>query len=146
MMKNRGDEPIWAIIHIYMEVAQGNSLCSYLFFFFHTRAWTQGLHLEPLHQSYFCEGFFKIGSQRTICPDWLWTAIFLISAPWVARITGVIHQRLALCSYHKQAKMSFFSFAKLENKREEQVLPGPPQGGLPVEVGKRWRKSMGGWI
>jgi ribosomal protein S26 len=39
--KNRGDEPIWAIIHLYMEVPQGNSLCRYLkqakmsFFFFY---------------------------------------------------------------------------------------------------------------
>jgi hypothetical protein len=28
--KNRGDEPIQVIIHIYMEISQGNSLCSYL--------------------------------------------------------------------------------------------------------------------
>jgi hypothetical protein len=28
--KNRGDKPNWAIIHIYMEMPQGNSLCSYL--------------------------------------------------------------------------------------------------------------------
>jgi hypothetical protein len=40
MKKNRGDEPIWAIIHIYMEVPQRNSPRSYLkqakmsFFFF----------------------------------------------------------------------------------------------------------------
>jgi hypothetical protein len=26
----RGDEPIWVIIHIHMERPQGNSLCSYL--------------------------------------------------------------------------------------------------------------------
>jgi hypothetical protein len=28
MRKNRGKEPIWVIIHIYMEISQGNSLCS----------------------------------------------------------------------------------------------------------------------
>jgi hypothetical protein len=28
--KNRGDEPIRVIIHIYMETSQGNPLCSYL--------------------------------------------------------------------------------------------------------------------
>jgi hypothetical protein len=28
--KNRGDEPSQAIIHIYMEEPEGNSLCSYL--------------------------------------------------------------------------------------------------------------------
>jgi hypothetical protein len=28
--KNRGDEPIQVMIHIYMEIPQGNLLCSYL--------------------------------------------------------------------------------------------------------------------
>jgi hypothetical protein len=28
--KNREDEPIQVITHIYMEMSQGNSLCSYL--------------------------------------------------------------------------------------------------------------------
>jgi hypothetical protein len=31
-------------------------------FFFSTGVWTQGLHLEPLWQSFFVKGFFKIGS------------------------------------------------------------------------------------
>jgi hypothetical protein len=30
----------------------------------------------------------------------------------------------SLCSYHKQTKMSFFSFTKSENRKVEQVLPG----------------------
>jgi hypothetical protein len=30
MKKNRGDEPIGVITHIYMEMTQGNPLCSYL--------------------------------------------------------------------------------------------------------------------
>jgi hypothetical protein len=34
------------------------------FFFCGTGAWTRGLHLEPLHQPYLCEGFFEIGSQE----------------------------------------------------------------------------------
>jgi hypothetical protein len=29
-VKNRGDEPIWVITHIFMEMSQGNCLCSYL--------------------------------------------------------------------------------------------------------------------
>jgi hypothetical protein len=33
-------------------------------FFCGTGIWTQGLHLEPLHHPYFCEGFFKIGSRE----------------------------------------------------------------------------------
>jgi hypothetical protein len=47
------------------------------FFFCNTGAWTQGLHLELLHQ-----------------PFWLRTMILLISASWVARITGMSHQHL----------------------------------------------------
>jgi hypothetical protein len=34
---------------------------SILSFFCCTRAWTQGLHLEPLHQSFYVMDFFKIG-------------------------------------------------------------------------------------
>jgi hypothetical protein len=30
------------------------------FLFFFTGAWTQGLHLEPLHRPYFCDGFFRV--------------------------------------------------------------------------------------
>jgi hypothetical protein len=33
---------------------------------------------------------------QTICPGWLWTTILLISASWVARITGVSHWPPAL--------------------------------------------------
>jgi hypothetical protein len=64
-------------------------------FFFCTETWTQGFHLESLHQPYFCEGFFLIGSHGTIFPGWLQTAIFLISASWEARITGMNHQHPA---------------------------------------------------
>jgi hypothetical protein len=40
-----------------------HSLYIYLFFLFSgTGAGTQGLHLEPLHQPCFYEGFFEIGS------------------------------------------------------------------------------------
>jgi hypothetical protein len=31
MKKNRGKEPIVVIVHIYMEMSQGNFLCSYLY-------------------------------------------------------------------------------------------------------------------
>jgi hypothetical protein len=60
-----------------------------LLFFCSPGAWTQGLHLELLHQPYFCEKFFKIGSLELFAQDWLWTEILLISAFWVARITGM---------------------------------------------------------
>jgi hypothetical protein len=60
-----------------------------------------GLELRPFTLSHstspiFVKGFFEIESCRTICPGWLQTGILLISASWVARITGVSHQRPAL--------------------------------------------------
>jgi hypothetical protein len=66
------------------------------FFFCSTGAWTQGLHLEPLYQPFFCDEVFWDRVSQTICLGWLWTKILLISASWVARIIGVSHQRLAL--------------------------------------------------
>jgi hypothetical protein len=39
-------------------------------------------------------GFFKRVSE-TICPGWFWTMMLLISASWIARITGMSHQCLA---------------------------------------------------
>jgi hypothetical protein len=38
------------------------SFASFFGFFCSTRVWTQGLHLEPLHQPFFGMTFFKIGS------------------------------------------------------------------------------------
>jgi hypothetical protein len=56
-----------------------------------TGAWTQDLHLEPLHQSFFCDGFFQDRVSWTICLGWFPTMISLISASWEARITGMSH-------------------------------------------------------
>jgi hypothetical protein len=39
--------------------------------------------------SNFCDGLFRGRVLRTICLGWLRMVIFLISASWVARITGV---------------------------------------------------------
>jgi hypothetical protein len=43
-----------------------------------------------------CDGFFQERVSWTICPGWLRTTILLISASWVARITGVSHQHPAI--------------------------------------------------
>jgi hypothetical protein len=51
--------------------------------------WTQGLHLKPLHQSFFMMGFFF--ELELSCLGWLQTSILLKSASWVARITEVSH-------------------------------------------------------
>jgi hypothetical protein len=47
----------------------------------------------------------------------------------------------SLCSYLKQAKISFFSFTKSENRRVEQVLLG---GLVPEGERRRWGKGVGG--
>jgi hypothetical protein len=45
---------------------------------------------------FFVMGFFQGKVLGTICLGWLWIAILLISASWVAKITGVSHQHLVI--------------------------------------------------
>jgi hypothetical protein len=66
-------------------------LCSF-FFFCSTRVWTQGLHLEPLHQPYFCEGFIEIGSSELLARAGFEPQSSLISDSWVVKITRMSHQ------------------------------------------------------
>jgi hypothetical protein len=42
-----------------------------------------------------CAEFFWDRVLRTICLGWLWSTVLLISASWVAKITGVSHCCLA---------------------------------------------------
>jgi hypothetical protein len=64
--------------------------------------WYWGLNSGPTpwatHQPFFCDGYFQDRFSWTICLGWLWTAILLISASWVARITDVSHWRLPVFS------------------------------------------------
>jgi hypothetical protein len=64
----------------------------FIFSFWGAGAWTQGLHLShstsPLIL-FFCDEYFQDRASWTIYPGWLWTAILLISASWVARITSL---------------------------------------------------------
>jgi hypothetical protein len=46
------------------ERAAGGKDIYYLFIYFSIGALAQGLHLEPLHQSFFVLGIFKIGSHK----------------------------------------------------------------------------------
>jgi hypothetical protein len=65
--------------------------------FFFLQYW--GLNSGPTPwatpRALFCDGFFQDRVLRTICPGWLSVTILLISASWVARITGVSHWLLA---------------------------------------------------
>jgi hypothetical protein len=87
------------------------------FIFFSTGAGTQGLHFEPLHQPFFCERFFSRWILWTICPGWLRTMILLISASWVARVTGVSHLRPALLWF-----WIFYSVATLKQSDFEITI------------------------
>jgi hypothetical protein len=56
------------LLHEYMPMSHISLYSETFFFSCGTGAWAQGLYLEPLYQSFFCEGLFTIGSCRTICP------------------------------------------------------------------------------
>jgi hypothetical protein len=58
-----------------------------------TGAWAQGHYLSH----FFVMGIFEIGSQELFAQSWPWTFTLLISASWVARITG--HWRPALVPF-----------------------------------------------
>jgi hypothetical protein len=49
-----------------------------------------------------CDGCFQDSISQTISLGWLQTVIFLISASWVARITGISHQYPVCLSYSSQ--------------------------------------------
>jgi hypothetical protein len=60
----------------------------------------------PLH--FYCDGFFWDRVSWTNCMGWLWNVLLLISASWVAWITGVTHQHMApFLSYELQIILQF---------------------------------------
>jgi hypothetical protein len=61
---------------------------------FELRAYTLSYSTSP----FFVMGFFKIVSQ-TVCSGWLQTEMLLVSASWVARITGMSHQHPTECMF-----------------------------------------------
>jgi hypothetical protein len=86
------------------------------------RYWGLNSWLEPLHQCYFCEEFFKIRSRGTVWLGWLRTAILLISAS-AARITGMSHWHPAQGCFLKavwQHTRSFFFFHRQVQEWENQ--------------------------
>jgi hypothetical protein len=48
----------------------------------------------------FCDGFFEIGSHKLFSLGWLQTTILMITASWVARITGMNHWYLATHNFY----------------------------------------------
>jgi hypothetical protein len=69
----------------------------FFFFFFFFFLWCWSLNSGPTPQAtppalFLCDGFFQDRVTGTIHLGWLWTSILLISASWVAGITGMSHQ------------------------------------------------------
>jgi hypothetical protein len=55
----------------------------------------KALYLLSHFASPFCFGYFQHSISQNICPSWVWIAICLISASWVARVTGMKNWHLA---------------------------------------------------
>jgi hypothetical protein len=128
----------FAVLVLSLFLARSLSLGFFFFLFCGTRVWTQSLHLEPLHQPYFCDEFFRDRISRTICLGWLWTVILLISASWVARITGVSHRCLAKfrCFLENRKKPNHFASTYFLCKQSEwwEMRDCTPQGKVKVKV------------
>jgi hypothetical protein len=77
------------------------------------RVWTQGLHLEPLHQSFSRDGSFRDRVLQIICLHWIWTMILLISVSWVARTTGMSHHCPTLKTEDLSTDLSTFYWLHL---------------------------------
>jgi hypothetical protein len=80
-----------------LPVAKGSQYHFFFVFFcffavlgFELRAYTLSHSISP-----FLWRVFQDRVSQIICLGWLWTTILLISASWVARITGMNHQHLA---------------------------------------------------
>jgi hypothetical protein len=55
-------------------------------------SWWQSRHSTSCSTlpDFFCDGYFWDRVSQTICPGWTWTIILLISASWLAKITGQV--------------------------------------------------------
>jgi hypothetical protein len=67
------------------------ALLGFFLLFVCSRVWTQSLHLEH----FFVMGLFEIGSCKLFARAGFEKTFLLISASWVARITGVSHHHSA---------------------------------------------------
>jgi hypothetical protein len=68
------------------------SISSFLLFVFSVLGFELRAYTSNHSTSPFSEGFFWDRVSWIICPGWLQTMILLISASWVARITGESHR------------------------------------------------------
>jgi hypothetical protein len=82
-------------------------------FFFFLWCWglNSGLHLEPLHQPFLCDGFFQDRVSGTICPGWLGTSVLLIVASWAAGFIGWATGTWLVTDIFKNATYRSFLFS-----------------------------------
>jgi hypothetical protein len=89
-------------------IMHGHCLHPFFFYFLWTGIWIQGLHLELLHKLFLVKVLLEIGCLKLLCLGWLWTAILLISAFGVGRITSVSYQHPLSFHFVDDAKDFFF--------------------------------------
>jgi hypothetical protein len=92
----------------------GNHSATLIFFSFSSQVLCVCVVLGPTGwatpPTLFCDSFYWDRVSRTICLGWLQTGILLISASWVARITGVSHWCPALHKFLKEVCSSCLHF------------------------------------
>jgi hypothetical protein len=71
---------IYILLTSYLPFSGNLLFLSFFFFFFCGTELELRAYTEPLHQHFFMMGFFQDRVSHTIFPDWLETAILLISA------------------------------------------------------------------
>jgi hypothetical protein len=70
---------------------------------------------------FFCDGYFRDRVSWTLCPGWLQTMIHLISASWVAKITGMSHWHPTTVSV-LLALIKVLAWARHYSKHWEQTV------------------------
>jgi hypothetical protein len=66
-------------------------ICLFIYLFLQYWGLNSGPTTWATPPALFCDGFFWDRVSQTICLGWVQTAVLLISASWVARITGESH-------------------------------------------------------
>jgi hypothetical protein len=74
----------------------------------------------------FCDSYFQDRVSQTTCLGWLRTSILLISASWVARITGMSHWCPALFVCLKQV-LAILPRLLLSSWAQVMLLPHSPK-------------------
>jgi hypothetical protein len=107
-------------------------LVGFLFWFlvlgFELKAFTLTCSTSPV----FCDRIFWDRVSWTVCLGWLRTLI-LISASWVARITGVSHRHLALFRFYGGSTMWAWWIKSLAIGDKLRLSP------LPLRLGGSWK-------